>query len=719
MSDLADTNKTLPTERIGVWICDCGGRISETLDTTGLREHAAATPNVIYATREAYPCSKAGQERLRQAITDYHLDRILIAGCAPRLIEKLFLNAASPTGLDAAYIEITNVREQCALAHPNQPALATKKAANLIDMGIARLLEVQTQPHSKHPILPAVAIIGSGLGGMALALTLAERGIEVSLVEPTNRLGGSLLAVQGQAGELATEMAAAVSNHPCIRTFLNRSVTDISGQPGSYRVSAGRDDSQVDLVCGAIVLAGDAQPEPLDSEHYYDHRRVQTQAEFGIEMERVIRSDGNLGSRQIVMILQAEGQGEQVCCAAAIRQAVRVRQLDPSAQIAVLFHDLPLSEAAKSELLQAHRLGVQFYRYSTKRLPEITSKTVEVFDTLSQQTTSLPYDRIVLSTPLTSQTGAKSLAALLHLPQDERGFLMEPRSRLRPERSRANGVFIVGGSHLPAETSETLFQAYLVGARVFNFLQKQQLSINSPVARIDPMVCTGCGSCMQVCPTNAIRLEKRAGILSLSQVEDLNCIGCGSCIVACPVKAISLSGWEDQTILAEIDAALQVNGWSEPAGGVSQPLILAFTCEWSAYAAADMAGMHGCTYPPSVRVIRLNCSTRFDPNFALWALLNGADGVFIGACEPGECHYGSGNRFAEERAHALKEQLAAYGIDPARLKFAFLSGDDGERFAALMNQFAGELSLRQRKTSTTSAASQRNHEREPAIGFGK
>ena len=87
------------------------------------------------------------------------------------------------------------------------------------------------------------------------------------------------------------------------------------------------------------------------------------------------------------------------------------------------------------------------------------------------------------------------------------------------------------------------------------------------------------------------------------------------------------------------------------------PKILALTCEWSAYGAADMAGARRIPYPPNARILRMNCSARFDPYHILWAFLNGADGVFLGACPPGECHYGLGNLYAQERMEKLKSRV--------------------------------------------------------------
>jgi F420-non-reducing hydrogenase iron-sulfur subunit len=157
--------------------------------------------------------------------------------------------------------------------------------------------------------------------------------------------------------------------------------------------------------------------------------------------------------------------------------------------------------------------------------------------------------------------------------------------------------------------------------------------------------------------------------------------------VVCPVRAIALPGWNDAAVVAQISAALRPDGAAS-----GEPRLIALACEWSAYAAADMAGVRPASgaqsvYPAEVRIIRMPCSARFDPDHILWAFLNGADGVFLGACPPGECHYGTGNRYAKDRVEALKKQFVERGIDPRRLCLEFLPGDDGERFAQAITDF--------------------------------
>jgi heterodisulfide reductase subunit A len=334
---------------------------------------------------------------------------------------------------------------------------------------------------------------------------------------------------------------------------------------------------------------------------------------------------------------------------------------------------------------------VTFFRYQKNHPPVIGEKTVDLSDPLTGEPVRVPFDRVVLAMPLEPPADADRLAALLRVPQDESGFLVEPPARLRPGRYADDGLYVLGGAHQPVEAAEALFQAYVTSARALRFLKQETLRTEAPVAEVAPALCTGCANCVPVCPTAAITLAPRehAEVLSLATVEALRCTGCGNCVVACPVKAITLPGWDDAAIFAQISAALSKTPFrGRPCESAPPaPRVVVLACEWSAYAAADMAGARRVPYPADVRIIRMPCSARFDPQHVLWAFLNGAQGVFLGACPPGECHYGAGNRYAAERMDGLKKQLAEHGFDPRRLRLEFLPGDDGQRFAETMTDF--------------------------------
>ncbi|MBL8056435.1 MAG: hydrogenase iron-sulfur subunit [Anaerolineales bacterium] len=287
----------------------------------------------------------------------------------------------------------------------------------------------------------------------------------------------------------------------------------------------------------------------------------------------------------------------------------------------------------------------------------------------------------MLALPWGPHPEAARLAALFHLPRDGAGFLRERRERLRPGQARDDGVYVIGGLHQPAEPDEVLLQAYLAGARAGRFLNQGTLPRTAPEARGAAELCTGCAACVPSCPWSAISLQARPGVLSLAQVDARRCTSCGNCAAACPVKAIDLPGAEDAALLAQIEAALAAG-----------PRVLVFACEWSAYAAADLAGARRQPYPAETRLIRLGCSARLAPDHILWAFLNGAPGVLVGVCPAGECHHGAGNRWAAERVALLQRQLAERGLDPRRLRLEHLPGDDGRRFAEVASAFAAEVS---------------------------
>jgi F420-non-reducing hydrogenase iron-sulfur subunit len=118
-----------------------------------------------------------------------------------------------------------------------------------------------------------------------------------------------------------------------------------------------------------------------------------------------------------------------------------------------------------------------------------------------------------------------------------------------------------------------------------------------------------------------------------------------------------------------------------------EPLILGFACNWCTYAGADLAGTSRIQYPPNIRVIRVMCSGRVDPTFILKAFARGVDGVLIGGCHPGDCHYIEGNHKARRRIELLRNMLGEFGIEPERLRLEWVSASEGARFAEVVADF--------------------------------
>jgi F420-non-reducing hydrogenase iron-sulfur subunit len=122
-----------------------------------------------------------------------------------------------------------------------------------------------------------------------------------------------------------------------------------------------------------------------------------------------------------------------------------------------------------------------------------------------------------------------------------------------------------------------------------------------------------------------------------------------------------------------------------------EPSILAFLCNWCSYAGADLAGTSRLQYPPNVKIIRVMCSGRVNPSFIFNAFQQGIDGVIVGGCHPGECHYNQGNYLARRRITLLRILLEYAGIDPRRIQMTWVSASEGGKFAEVMKKATEEI----------------------------
>ncbi len=128
-----------------------------------------------------------------------------------------------------------------------------------------------------------------------------------------------------------------------------------------------------------------------------------------------------------------------------------------------------------------------------------------------------------------------------------------------------------------------------------------------------------------------------------------------------------------------------------PPAGAWEPRIVAFFCTWCTYTAADLAGVSRLRHAPNIRIVRVMCSGRVDPQFVLEAFARGADGVLIGGCHPGDCHYAEGNHKAARRARLLQRVLADLGIEAERFRLEWISASEGEKVKLVVNDMVGKV----------------------------
>lgn len=178
--------------RIGVYVCQCGLNIAQTVDCSRVAETSAGLAGVVLAKDITYACSTPGQQEIMADITEHGLDRIVVASCSPRLHEPTFRKMMLTAGLNPYLLEMANLREQCSWVHMHEPEAATLKAMDLVRMAVRRVSLLEPLHEETMPLIKRTMVIGGGVAGIQAALDLADNGYDVVLVEKQPSIGGMM-----------------------------------------------------------------------------------------------------------------------------------------------------------------------------------------------------------------------------------------------------------------------------------------------------------------------------------------------------------------------------------------------------------------------------------------------------------------------------------------------------------------------------------------------
>jgi heterodisulfide reductase subunit A len=374
----------------------------------------------------------------------------------------------------------------------------------------------------------------------------------------------------------------------------------------------------------------------------------------------------------------------RVCCPTALKQALVLKARFPRARIRIYYRDIRATKKEWEALYtQAREAGILFIRGQVKDIqPEVDKKLRLIADNeLFQSESEDRVDLVVLAVGMAPGYGAP-LREVLKLSLSEDGFFLEAHPKLRPLETMLEGIFLAGACQGPKDLAESLTQGSGAAAKVLALFAHEVITLDGIICAIDLDKCIGCERCAQHCPFQAVELigEDKA---KKARIIESACKGCGICAGECPSGAIVARGFTDEMIFAQIDAALATTPGKK---------ILAFCCNWCSYAGADFAGVARLNYPPAVRIIRTMCAGRVHPKFIEYAFELGAAKVLVSGCHPpGDCHYLSGNLRAQARVDKLKTKLAKRGIDPERLRLAWISATEGVTFQKVIQEMAEGL----------------------------
>ena len=653
--------------RIGFYICHCGMNIAGVVDCPAVAEYVAKLPGVVVSRDYKYMCSDPGQEMIQQDIHEHNLNRVVVASCSPLLHEHTFRRAVAAGGLNPYYFQMVNVREHDAWVHTDRVS-ATAKAKALAQAAVRRVRFHGALEPARVSIHPDVLVVGGGIAGMHAAITVANAGKLVYLVEREPSIGGHMAQFDKTfptldcAACILTPKMSAVRSHENITLWTYSEVVKIEGYVGNYTVTVKRKPRYVNeelcVGCQECIKAcvfkepkfadefnvglGKRKPiyipfpqavpqvvlidperciqvktgkckqtclEACSDRHAIDFSQKEELVEIkvgniilatgfklfdatripqygyglypnvftSLELERLVTSSGPTAGeirlragrtpKSVGFILCVGSRDmktnrwcSRTCCMHSMKLAQLVRE-HTDADVTVFYMDIRAPGKGCEEFYdKSLKEGIQFVRGRVAEVtdwalsPEEEGKLViRVEDTLAGFVRRIPVDMIVLAVGMEPQTDAQEVRRLFNISCSTEGWFLEKHPKLAPVSTFTDGVFIAGCCQGPKDIPDSIAQAGAAAAEALALIDKGCIEQEPNTAYIVEEDCSGCKSCVPLCPYTAISFDETK---QKAVINEALCKGCGACVASCPSGSIRQHLFEDEEIFNEIEGVL-------------------------------------------------------------------------------------------------------------------------------------------------------------------
>lgn len=655
------------TVRIGFYVCHCGHNIAGMVDCPAVAQEVARLPGVVVSRDYKYMCSDPGQELIQQDIREHQLNRVVVASCSPLLHEHTFRRAVEKGGLNPFFFQMVNIREHNSWVHTDRQE-ATTKAKALARAAVHRVRFHKALETTKLSIHPDVLVVGGGIAGIHAALTLAEAGKKVYLVEREPSIGGHMAKFDKTfptldcAACILTPKMSAIRSHPNVTLWSYSEVVKVDGYVGNYTVTVKRKPRYVheDLCVGCQecvqacvykeakfpdafnVGLGKRKPiympfpqavpqvvlidperclqlktgkckqtcvEACADRKAIDFAQAEEQVEIqvgniivatgfklfdatripqygyglypnvvtSLELERMVTSSGPTGGEVLlkngqppksVGFILCVGSRDmktnrwcsRTCCMHSMKLAQLVRE-HTDADVTLFYLDIRAPGKGCEEFYdKSLREGIQFVR---GRVAEVTDwalaaeeegkLVIRVEDTLAGFVRRIPVDMIVLAAGMEPHADAQDVRRLFNMSCGTEGWFLEKHPKLAPVSTFTDGVFIAGCCQGPKDIPDSIAQAGAAAAEAMVLIDRGYIEQEPNTAFIDEQECSGCKSCLPLCPYTAITLNADT---AKAQINPALCKGCGTCVASCPSGSIRQNLFEDEQIFNEIEGVL-------------------------------------------------------------------------------------------------------------------------------------------------------------------
>ena len=569
-------------KRLGVYICHCGGNISDYVDVEEVRKAVEHEEGVVLAKTTMFACSDSNQNDMVSDIKKHKLDGVVVASCSPKLHLVTFRNVTERGDLNKYTYVHANIREQASWAHSDDKQGATGKAIHLVKAAIAKSRYAEPLYPNQIEAEKTIAVIGAGIAGLKAAASISDKNINVILIEKENRVGGhaaelgDLFMSDEKGYDLVNRVYNDIVQRENVTILTGSEVISSKGSIGDFTLkirkrpqNAGDPVETMEIKVGSMVVAtGFESYIPKEGEFdYVVNENVIALPEFKLLVDkstgdRLIYKGKTI--KNIVYIYcvgsrQNEGGNtycSRFCCTSVIHTSIEAKKKFKN--IYNIHLNRGIRTYGKQELLYAEslKMGDIYLQFDQTTPPEITSNgknsIVTVTDILSEgKKMSVEADLIVLVTGMVPRSD-QSVGTMLKIPKGGDKFYNEVHIKLRPVETVIDGITIAGACQGPKNISESVNSALSAATKSFSYVSKGTLETEPIIAVINEDSCSWCGKCLEACPFDAIE-KRNVNSREIAVVNSSVCKGCGMCAPVCPPDAINLIGYRNEEIISMID----------------------------------------------------------------------------------------------------------------------------------------------------------------------